>query len=107
MALTTLAFVFLIGATLSVRFNVLMLVLAICLAVVGTVAVGIAEGDRVGAVVLTIALVATALQMGYFVGLITRAAIPSLGAPDRKVVMSEKQHSANAVRRGAVVVHLR
>jgi hypothetical protein len=90
MALTTLGIVFLIGATLSLRFKVLILLPAIGLAVLGTAAIGIATGDRVGAVVLTIALTAAALQVGYVFGLVTRAVIASLGVPERKAIMVEK-----------------
>ena len=50
MALTPFGIVFLIGATLSARFEFLILLSAIGLAVVGTAVVGIAHGDRVGAV---------------------------------------------------------
>ena len=89
MAPTTFAILFLIGATLSVRFNVVILFPAIGLAVVGT-AVGIAHGDSVGAVMLTIALIAVALQVGYLFGLVTRAVIASLGVPERKAVMVER-----------------
>jgi hypothetical protein len=60
------------------------------LAAVGTAAVGIANGDRVGAVVLTIALTAAALQIGYVFGLLTRAVIASLGVPERKAGMVQK-----------------
>jgi hypothetical protein len=81
MTLTTFGIVFLVGATLSVRFKILILLPAIGLAVVGTAVVGIAHGDRVGAVMLTIALTATALQVGYLFGLVTRAVIASLGVP--------------------------
>jgi hypothetical protein len=90
MTLTTFGIVFLIGATLSLRFKFLILLPAIGLAVVGTAAVGIANGDRVGAVMLTIALTAAALQVGYVFGLITRAVIASLGAPEPNAVMFEK-----------------
>jgi hypothetical protein len=90
MTLTTFGIVFLVGATLSLRFKFLILLPAIGLAVVGTAAVGIANGDSVGAVVLTIALTAAALQIGYVFGLVTRAVIASLGAPDREAVMIEK-----------------
>jgi hypothetical protein len=90
MALATFGIAFLIGATLSLRFNVLILFLAIGLAVVGTGSVGIARGDSVGAVMLTIALIAVALQVGYLFGLVTRAVIASLGAPERNAVMVEK-----------------
>ena len=90
MALTTIGIFFLIGATLSVRFKFLILFPAIGLATVGTAAVGIAHGDSVGAVMLTIALIAVALQVGYLLGLITRAATASLGVPERKPVMVGK-----------------
>ena len=90
MALTTFGIVFLIGATLSVRFKVLILFPAIGLAAVGTAAVGMAYGDPIGAVIVTIALVAAALQIGYLSGLITRAASAWFGVPDRKAVVVEK-----------------
>ena len=90
MALTTLGIVFLIGATLSLRFKFLILLPAIGLAVVGTAGVRIAHGDGVGAVMLTIASTAAALQVGYLFGLVTRAVIASLGAPKRNAVMVEK-----------------
>jgi hypothetical protein len=60
------------------------------LAELGTAAVGIAHGNSVGAVMLTIALVAVALQIGYLFGLVMRAIIGSLGAPERTAVMVEK-----------------
>ena len=90
MALTTIGIFFLIGATLSVRFKFLILFPAIGLATAGAAAVGIAHGDSVGAVLLTIALIAVALQVGYLFGLVTRAVIASLGAPKRNAVMVEK-----------------
>jgi hypothetical protein len=90
MALTTLGIVFLIGATLSLRFNVLILLPAIGLAVLGTGSVGIAHGDTVRAVLLAIALTAAAMQVGYLFGLVTRAVIASLGAPNPNAVMFEK-----------------
>jgi hypothetical protein len=90
MALTTFGIAFLVGAALSQRFKVLILLPVIGLAVVGAAVVGIAHGDRVGAVMLTIALTATALQVGYVFGLHTRAVIASLGAPEPNAVMIEK-----------------
>ena len=89
MAPTTFAILFLIGATLSVRFNVVILFPAIGLAVLGT-AVGIAHGDSVGAVMLTIASEAAALQIGYLSGVVTCAVIASFGVPERKPGMVEK-----------------
>jgi hypothetical protein len=90
MALTTVGIFCLIGATLSARFKFLILFPAIGLAVVGTGSVGIAHGDSVGAVMLTIAFTAAALQVGYLFGLVMRAIIGSLGAPERNAVMVEK-----------------
>ena len=90
MALTTFGIFCLIGATLSVRFKFLILFPAIGLAMVGTAAVGIAHGDSIGSVMLTIAFIAAALQVGYLIGLVTRAVIASLGAPERNAVMVEK-----------------
>ena len=85
MALTTFGIVFLIGATLSLRFKFLILLPAIGLAVIGTGSVGIARGDSTGAVMLTIALTAAAIQIGYLSGLVTRVVtrkvIASLGVP--------------------------
>jgi hypothetical protein len=90
MAPTTIGIFFLIGATLSVRFKFLILFPAIGLATVGTAAVGIAHGDSIETVTLTIAFTAVALQIGYLFGLVTRAIIGSLGVPERKAVMVEK-----------------
>jgi hypothetical protein len=61
MAPTTIGIFFLIGATLSVRFKFLILFPAIGLATVGTAAVGIAHGDSIETVTLTIAFTAVAL----------------------------------------------
>jgi hypothetical protein len=90
MALTTFGIFFLIGATFGVRSNVLILFLAIGLVVVGTAGVGIAHGDHVGAVTLTIALVAAALQIGYLSALVAGAVISSLGVLERKSRVIEK-----------------
>ena len=81
MTLTTFGIVFLVGATFSVRFKVLILLPAIGLAVVGIAVPGIAHGDSVGAVMLTTALVATAVQIGYLFGVVTREVTASLGVP--------------------------
>ena len=74
-------------------FHVVILFPAIGLAVVGT-AVGIAHGDSVGAVMLTIALIAVALQVGYLFGLVPRAVIASLGVPERKSLIVEELGSS-------------
>jgi hypothetical protein len=90
MTLTTFGIVFLIGAALSLRFKVLILPPAIGLTVVGTAGVGIAHGDRIGTVILTIALVAVAMQIGYLFGLVARAIAASPGVSERKAVMVER-----------------
>jgi hypothetical protein len=90
MALTTFGIFYLIGATLSVRFKFLILFPAIGLATVGTAAVGIAHSDSIGAVMLTIAFIAAAFQIGYLFGLVTRAVIASLRVDERKSIMVEK-----------------
>jgi hypothetical protein len=75
MALTTFGIIVLIGAALSLRFTLLILFPAIIFAIIGVVA----HGDSIGAMMLTIGLVATALQIGFLVGIIFRAALASLG----------------------------
>jgi len=90
MALTIFGMFFLTGATLSVRFKVLILFPAIGLAVVSATAVGIGRGDHVGGVLLTIALVAATLQIGYLFGLIARAVIAGSVCPNARRVMVQK-----------------
>ena len=82
MALTTYGIVLLIGATLSLRFNVFILFPAIGLALIGTIAVGIAHGDPMGSVVLTMVLIGTTLQVGYLAGIVARAVVASIGESD-------------------------
>src|SRR5258707_1193372 len=62
-----------IGMCLGLRFNVFALFPAIALALLGTAAVAIGRGERPGFVVLTIVFVGSALQIGYLLGVITRA----------------------------------
>jgi hypothetical protein len=68
-----------IGFVLGLRFfNVFVLFPAFGLAVLGTAAVGIGRGERLGSVILTIVFVGSALQIGYLVGIVTRAVSASL-----------------------------
>jgi hypothetical protein len=63
------------GIVLGLRFfNVFVLFPALGLALLGTAAVGIGRGERLGSVILTIVFVGSALQIGYLVGIVTRAA---------------------------------
>jgi hypothetical protein len=85
MALTTFGIFFLIGATFSVRFNVLILFPAIGLALFGTAAVGIAHGDRIGSIALIMVLIGTALQLGYLAGIDMRVLLASISVPNADV----------------------
>jgi hypothetical protein len=109
MTLTTFGIYFLIGAALSLRFKVLILPPAIGLTVVGTAGVGIAHGDRIRTVILTIALLAVAMQIGYLFGLVARAIAASPGVSERKAVMVERldfgSDPTNARRAGNLGVH--
>jgi hypothetical protein len=73
---------FLIGAALALRFNVLILVLAIGLALIGSTAVGIAHGSPMGSVVLTMVVIGTTLQVGYLAGIVARAVVASIAVPN-------------------------
>jgi hypothetical protein len=86
MALTIIGF--LIGAALALRFNVLILVPAIGLALIGTTAVGIAHGDPMGSVVLTMVLIGTTLQVGYLAGIVARAVVTSIDVSNADVPRS-------------------
>src|SRR3984893_5794135 len=61
------------GIVLGLRFNVFVLFPALGLALLGTAAVGIGRGERLGSMILTIVFVGSALQIGYLVGIVTRA----------------------------------
>jgi hypothetical protein len=63
-----------IGIVLGLRFfNMFVLFRALGLALLGTAAVGIGSGERLGSVILTFVFVGFALQIGYLVGVVTRA----------------------------------
>jgi len=62
------ATVFLIGATLGLRFKVFILIVPIIIGLVAIVGVGIASGNGVGFILFVAFLGLTALQMGYVAG---------------------------------------
>jgi hypothetical protein len=68
----------LIGAALGLRYNVFILIPTIILAGVGAVVIEVARGVQAGSVALAIALIVIALQIGYLVGSITKAAVQGL-----------------------------
>jgi hypothetical protein len=63
------------GAVLGLRFKVLILVPAVMFAVMFAAVVGIARTDSVLSVVLLMAAVGTAVQLGYLAGIAVRAVI--------------------------------
>ena len=69
----------LLGATLGLRFNFLILIPTNVLAVISAAIIEVARGDQPRSIALTIVLVATALQIGYLVGSITCATVDGLG----------------------------
>jgi hypothetical protein len=82
MMLSSAGIALLIGAALSLRFRVFILFPAIGLALLGVAAVGIGRGERLGSVVLTMAFLGFALQIGYLAGIVTRAVWAAIRAPN-------------------------
>jgi hypothetical protein len=78
MMLTSVGTAILMGVALGLRFNVLILGPVLGLALLGTAAVGIAHGDRIGSVVLTTVLIGTTLQVGYLAGMVAHAVWASI-----------------------------
>jgi hypothetical protein len=86
-----------IGMCLGLRFNVFALFPAIALALLGTAAVAIGRGERPGFVVLTIVFVGSALQIGYLLGVITRAVwashrVLNANAPRKLASVGDQHH---------------
>jgi hypothetical protein len=79
---------FLAGAALALRFNVLILFPTIGLALLGEAAVGIANRDRIASVVLTMILLAFALQIGFLALIAARALVPSKRVSNADVPMT-------------------
>jgi hypothetical protein len=69
------------GIALGLRYKVLILVPAVIFAMIFAVIVGVAHADRFWSVVLTMAILATAVQFGYLAGVVLRVAIGSIRAP--------------------------
>jgi hypothetical protein len=82
MALTIASIAILIGAALGLRFTVFILFPQIGLALLGTVAAAIGPDRRFGSVVMSMVLVASALQIGYLAGAVTRSVMTSSRVPD-------------------------
>jgi hypothetical protein len=69
-----------VGVFLGLRFNVLVLVPAVALAMLVAVIVGIARADSVWLIVLLTAVLGAAVQMGYLAGITIYASIESICA---------------------------
>ena len=85
--LTMCGIAILAGAALS-RFKYPILFPAFGLAIVSIVSAGIASGDHIGSVILTIALVVAALQIGFLLGM-ALSALPLGSHRTRKPVAIE------------------
>lgn len=70
MALAVVSLV--LGAALSLRFNVLILVAMIGGVMLSAAIVGITRGDGIDSVALTTLVLGTALQVGYLIGIVAR-----------------------------------
>src|SRR5215475_2545010 len=68
------------GVTLGLRYKVLILIPAVIFAMIFGVIVGIAHTDRFWSVVLAMVILGTAVQLGYLVGILLRAAFGSIWA---------------------------
>jgi len=64
-----------IGATLGFRFKVLILFPAIGFTVIAVAGTGIGRGDHGHEMILTLILIAATLQIGYFLGVVTRTIV--------------------------------
>jgi hypothetical protein len=94
MTLAAFGIVFLMSAGLGLRAKVRILLPAIGLAALGAVGVGVARGDGVGTVMLTIALIAADLQIGYLFGLAMGPVISFLVVHARKPVPMSQPHAS-------------
>ena len=90
MILTSVGIGIVAGAALSLRFNVVALVLAVALASFGIAVMAILHGEPIRTVVFSIISVGLALQAGYLGGVITRIAIASLEARRHPTALVEK-----------------
>ena len=71
----------LVGIILGLRFKVMILVPAITLATLLAVTVGVARAYPFWSIVMAIILLGSAVQIGYFVGIVMRGVIASNCAP--------------------------
>jgi len=63
------------GIALGLRYKVLILVPAVALAMIFAMTVAIARGDHFWSIILAMAILGTAVQLGYLAGIVIRAAV--------------------------------
>jgi hypothetical protein len=68
------------GTALGLRYKVFVLVPAVTLTIMFAVMGGIAHGDRLWSILLAMTILGTAVQFGYLVGIMIRAAVGSICA---------------------------
>jgi hypothetical protein len=66
------------GIALGLRYKVFVLVPAVTLTVMFAVMGGIAHGDHLWSILLTMAILGTAVQFGYLAGIMIRASVGSI-----------------------------
>ena len=80
MALELAIVSFLAGTALGLRYKVVILVPAVTLAMIFAVIVGIARADHFSSIILTTAILGSAVQFGYLAGIAARAAAELISA---------------------------
>jgi hypothetical protein len=94
------------GAAVGLRFKALTLALVIGLALFGEAAVGIANGDGIASAVLTMILLASALQIGFLAIIAARALFASKRAHNAEPRTFSDQRLLSLVKRLDVQSHL-
>jgi hypothetical protein len=82
MTITIFTLVCLIGATLGLRFKVWILLPAICIGLFCTAIIGVGHRNPGAEIILTMVLIATALQVGYLAGVVVRTIVECSVAPE-------------------------
>jgi len=75
------------GATLGLRFKVMILVPALTLTMLFAAIVGVTRGDQFWSIAVAMILLGTAIQVGYLAGILVRAKIASVRAQRAAVTM--------------------
>lgn len=81
---------FCLGAALGMRFKVLILIPAIGLAFIATLAEGIARGDSAFTIVIAAVVASSCLQIGYLGSILTRYGRRTMAAPRKTALHTEQ-----------------